>query len=108
MFGSGGAAFTNETFQTCNPNVGCAGQSSVVAGWTAGAGVEYAFADNWSALLEYLHVDFGSQSFSRTLLAGGFFDARQVTLTDEIFKAGLNYKFDLETPVVPRYTHSNM
>ena len=29
------------------------------AGWTGGAGVEYAFIDNWSAKLEYLYVDLG-------------------------------------------------
>ncbi len=27
------------------------------AGWTAGAGVEAAFADNWTARIEYLFVD---------------------------------------------------
>ena len=28
-------------------------------GWTGGAGVEYAFIDNWSAKIEYLYVDLG-------------------------------------------------
>ena len=28
-------------------------------GWTAGAGIEYAFAPSWSMKLEYLHVDLG-------------------------------------------------
>jgi outer membrane immunogenic protein len=31
-------------------------------GWTAGAGVEWAFADNWTAKLEYLYVDLGHSS----------------------------------------------
>ena len=30
---------------------------STKAGWTAGAGVEVAFADNWTARVEYLFVD---------------------------------------------------
>lgn len=29
-----------------------------LVGWVAGAGVEYAFTDNWTAGLEYLHYDF--------------------------------------------------
>jgi len=31
-------------------------------GWTVGAGVETAFANNWSAKLEYLYVDLGTRS----------------------------------------------
>jgi outer membrane immunogenic protein len=30
------------------------------AGWTAGAGIEWAFADNWTAKVEYLFVDIGA------------------------------------------------
>jgi len=32
------------------------------AGWTAGTGAEWMFARNWSAKLEYLHVDLGNVS----------------------------------------------
>jgi opacity protein-like surface antigen len=31
-------------------------------GWVVGAGWEYAFNNNWSAKVEYLHMDFGSSS----------------------------------------------
>jgi outer membrane immunogenic protein len=31
-------------------------------GWTAGAGAEWMFAHNWSAKLEYLYLDLGSDS----------------------------------------------
>ena len=30
------------------------------SGWTAGGGIEVAFAQNWSAKVEYLYMDFGS------------------------------------------------
>ena len=75
----------------------------LVTGWTAGGGVEYAFAGNWSAKLEYLHVDFGSQHFSRIPVGAGSFDARDVTLTNDIVRAGVNYKFGWDGPVVARY-----
>jgi outer membrane immunogenic protein len=102
VFGTGGVAFTDEGFQLCNLAVGCAGQSKTVTGWAAGGGVEYAFAGNWSAKLEYLHADFGSQSFARTPIANGFFGARNLTLTDDIVRAGVNYKFGWG-PVVAKY-----
>jgi outer membrane immunogenic protein len=36
--------------------------SKTKIGWTAGAGAEWMFARNWSAKLEYLYVDLGSES----------------------------------------------
>jgi outer membrane immunogenic protein len=36
--------------------------SKTKVGWTAGAGAEWMFARNWSAKLEYLYVDLGSES----------------------------------------------
>jgi hypothetical protein len=53
-------------------------------------GGEYIFG-SWSAKLEYLHVDFGSQLFSRILIADGFFFAGSVTLTDDVVRAGVNF-----------------
>jgi outer membrane immunogenic protein len=94
VFGTGGVAFTDESMQLCSPAIGCGEQSKIAAGWTAGGGVEYAFTGNWSAKLEYLHNDFGSQSFARTLdTGGGFFHAQNVTLTNDIVRAGVNYRF---------------
>jgi outer membrane immunogenic protein len=72
----------------------------VRAGWVVGAGVEAAFATNWSVKAEYLHMDFGSidQSFTTpavttifaTISASGNLHAR---LTDDIGRIGINYKF---------------
>jgi outer membrane immunogenic protein len=104
VFGTGGVAFTDEQLRLCNVAFGCGGQSKAETGWTAGAGVEYAFAGNWSAKLEYLHIDFGSQYFSRTSdTGGGTFHARDVSLKDDIVRAGLNYKFGWGGPVIARY-----
>jgi len=36
--------------------------SSTEAGWTAGVGLEYAFAPNWTAKAEYLFVDLANAS----------------------------------------------
>ncbi|WP_044542443.1 outer membrane beta-barrel protein [Bradyrhizobium sp. LTSP885] len=103
VFATGGVAFTDEGMQLCAVAFGCGNQSKIVAGWTAGGGVEYAFASNWSAKLEYLHNDFGSQHFERTPVGAVSFFAKDVTLTNDIVRAGVNYKFGWEGPVVANY-----
>jgi outer membrane immunogenic protein len=64
--------------------------SKTLDGWTAGAGVEWAFWHNWTAKFEYLHIDFSN--------TGGTFSSPTATvnvgsLQDEIVRAGVNYKF---------------
>ena len=56
-------------------------------GWTAGGGWEFAFADKWSAKLEYLYIDTGTVNFN---LAGTAISGK---LTDHIGRAGVNYHF---------------
>jgi opacity protein-like surface antigen len=34
------------------------------SGWTAGGGIEWAFADGWTAKVEYLFVDLGNRSIN--------------------------------------------
>ncbi len=93
FFGTGGAALAGEGINLCDPIHGCGSQSSVVAGWTAGGGAEFAFSRHWSFKLEYLHADFGSHYYSITPNNGGHFASRQVSLDDNIVRVGLNYKF---------------
>lgn len=103
VYGTGGVAFTDEKFLICNVTVGCAGRSKTVSGWTAGGGVEYAFASNLSAKLEYLHADFGTQSFARMRIGNGFFAARNITLTNDMVRVGVNYRFGWGGPLVAKY-----
>ena len=68
--------------------------SSTQIGWTAGAGVEFAFTPNLTGKVEYLYVDLGNQSC--TAVYCGFSAAAlptTVTLTENIVRAGINYKF---------------
>jgi outer membrane immunogenic protein len=71
--------------------VGTGSVSSTYSGWALGGGVEYAFLNNWSAKLEYLHLDFGNAPSvalapSAAVLSGG-------KLTDDIMRVGVNYRF---------------
>lgn len=71
-------------------------------GWTAGAGIEYAFLNNWSAFVEYDHYDFGSVNFSMIREAtGAFVEHLSVRQTDETVKAGINYHFAPPPPPAP-------
>jgi len=69
-------------------------------GYTVGGGVEYMFAQNWSAKAEYQYYDFGSSRFVAplALVAIGSFRNDEHTL-----KAGLNYRFNWASPVLARY-----
>jgi outer membrane immunogenic protein len=89
FYGTGGGAFAGLGFMPCNPRVGCSSQSMTALGWTAGVGVEYTFWAALSVKAEYLHADFGRQSFSNT----PNWVPHDVTLTNDIFRVGVNYNF---------------
>ena len=61
-------------------------------GWTVGAGVETAFANNWSAKLEYLYVDLGTRSIDTFDVDGAPFHV-EYRIRNNIVRVGLNYKF---------------
>jgi outer membrane immunogenic protein len=69
-------------------------------GYTVGAGLEYMFAPNWSAKIEYQYYNFGSSSFTSgpADIVGAQFKDDENTV-----KAGLNYRFNWANPAVARY-----
>ena len=69
-------------------------------GYTVGAGLEYMFAPNWSAKIEYQYYNFGSGTFT-----SGPADIVGARFTDDdhTVKAGINYRFNWGGPVVARY-----
>lgn len=82
---TGGAAFGN--INATAP--GLVGASAVNAGWTAGAGIEFAIAGNWTAKAEYLFVDLGK--FNCGLNCGPATD--NVSFDANVIRAGVNYRF---------------
>jgi outer membrane immunogenic protein len=75
--------------------------SAVNVGWTAGAGIEGALANNWTWKAEYLHVDLGSVSVTGTAPTGAAFKATSSNFTDDIVRVGLNYRFAPTAGVAP-------
>src|SRR5215831_12952007 len=61
-------------------------------GWTLGGGGEFKFSRAWSAKIEYLHYDFGTEDATLHTPANGNFRYRN-DLTSDAVKVGLNYHF---------------
>jgi outer membrane immunogenic protein len=59
------------------------------AGWTVGAGVEFAISGPWTAKLEYLYVDLGSANCATC----GPSAPDNVSLKENIVRGGINYRF---------------
>ena len=71
-----------------------ASKTTTQTGWTAGGGVEYLLNKNWTFKTEYLYVDLGSANLLNGSLGGVLNYNLKVHTTDNIVRAGLNYKFD--------------
>lgn len=71
-----------------------------LAGWTAGTGMDYALAGNWSAKFEYLYYDLGTIDNTVLDINPAFFQAPpgpdtyrgSARINGNIVRVGLNYK----------------
>lgn len=103
FYATAGVAFTDIRDSASNgAGITIAG-TSTRTGWTAGAGVEYMFAPNWSAKVEYLYADFGTLHDAFDVPTAGFFTGVNTHLTENIVRAGINYHFNWAQPIVARY-----
>jgi outer membrane immunogenic protein len=109
FYATGGLALTELKFgETYADTVGqdeTANSAKTKVGWTAGAGIEHAFTNNWSAKVEYLYSDFGKQSVSGPVFSGttpttGMI-AHDIDLKTNTVRGGLNYHFG--GPSIARY-----
>ncbi len=66
--------------------VGTTWNKETKAGWTAGAGIESAFAENWTARVEYLFVDLQNATFNQPPVTVKFSNTNLV-------RVGIDYKF---------------
>lgn len=114
IYGTGGLAYgrvassTGVFFPTSGDSY--AGTlDEVRVGWTAGGGIEWAFAPNWTAKAEYLYLDLGEHSYTDVCLTacgGAPLPAYTTTVRtrEHIARFGINYLFNGGAgPVVARY-----
>jgi outer membrane immunogenic protein len=105
LYAKGGAAVTDKNFQFLNTATGAINSSTgdhTRWGGTAGAGLEYGFAPNWSAALEYDHIFESGHGVAFTTPAGvpvaGPFTSGGDT---DLVTARINYRWG--GPVVAKY-----
>jgi outer membrane immunogenic protein len=94
IYAKGGAAWMDVNYsRTFSPAVVVVNSiSDTRVGWTIGAGIENAFAGNWSWKLEYNYLDFGSKTYNFTTTTGAV-TAVRIEQDAHIVKAGVNYRF---------------
>jgi len=104
---TGGLASAKVDANVTLPANGTFTDTHTLYGWTAGAGVEYAFLNNWSLKVEYLYARFENQAY---LFPGTTVTPRgALNLDNHIVRAGLNWKFtdcvfwSCAGPVVAKY-----
>ncbi len=90
VYGKGGAAWTRDENSFIAPAFGNFFFPAFNReGWTAGGGIEWMFANSWSAKVEYDHYDFGQKD---TFL--GEDEHLGARLNLDSVKAGINYHFN--------------
>lgn len=93
IYAKAGGAWTQEKYNFMV--LGATATGSVDrTGWLVGVGVEYAFAGNWSAKLEYNYMDMGSKLVTLTTTGGLVATPANVDLIVQTLKAGINYRFN--------------
>ncbi|MBN8934729.1 MAG: porin family protein, partial [Rhizobiales bacterium] len=85
VYTTAGFAWARNKVDINVPGLLVASSSATHTGWAAGAGIEHAFAPNWTARLEYLHTDYGTETYFNSPV-GLSADTDQV-------RVGINYLF---------------
>jgi outer membrane immunogenic protein len=83
LYAKGGAAFVNHEFTGPNAFGILVSESNTRTGWTVGAGLEWGFAPNWSAKVEYNFMDFSNDTL--------VFHNLETQIN--VVKVGVNYRF---------------
>jgi opacity protein-like surface antigen len=93
-----GGAWTDTTYSLLGDTNGGAlgtGSTSVTTwGWTAGIGVEYAVTSHWTTFAEYDHISLPPATVPFPTVAIISASNIAVTQSADLFKLGVNYKFD--------------
>lgn len=106
IYGTGGLAYgrTPTSYDVSTPNGGGVGALpfNVMAngpdwrvGWAAGGGFEYLVWNGWTAKVEYLHYDLGSDTLTvtNTIPVSNFTATVRPTFSGDLVRVGLNHKF---------------
>lgn len=98
LYGKGGYAWANNEFSATALGLTLS-SSQFHNGWTVGGGAEWAFAGPWSVKAEYMFARYSQQNYFAQLAPPGLAFGMDV----HTVKAGVNYRFGWDGPVVARY-----
>ena len=102
LYVKGGGAWTRSDIWLDNAAGGrVASAKADRSGWTVGVGLEYLFAPNFSAKVEYDYYDFGSRATTFSTPAGTALGQVNTKLDVHSVKAGVNYHFNWGGPAAP-------
>src|SRR2546427_6634426 len=95
---AGGGWVGNNSFTITNVTTGASittSNNNTNSGWLVGGGIEWAFAPNWSAKIEYDYLGLDSRTFivpAGVFLAGDTFTTSNPNV--QMVKVGINYRFN--------------
>jgi outer membrane immunogenic protein len=90
FYAKGGYGWANNRISSTLAGLTLVEESKTHSGWTIGAGTEYMFAPNWSAKVEYMYADYGSERYLTAIAAPGI----DIGLVTHTVKGGINYHFN--------------
>ena len=97
LYAKAGGAWAHDVYNIAvfNSALPSALGSATPSGWTAGAGLEWAFfGGGWTAFAEYDYLDFGTKRVNYTAVAApGFTFPLDVRQSVNLFLFGINYRF---------------
>jgi outer membrane immunogenic protein len=105
IYAKGGAAWAGDEYGLNGSFVGTPFSytgSETRFGYTIGAGIEWAFLQNWSAKVEYAYYDFGTKSLN-LFDSTGTPDPSRISQRIQTVMVGINYHFWTGAPVSAKY-----
>jgi outer membrane immunogenic protein len=99
FYGKGGGAWVgNNGFTVTNVTTGASvtgSSNNNTTGWLAGAGIEWAFANNWTVKFEYDYIGLSARTFTipTGVLAGDTFTTGSNNI--QMVTAGVNFLFNM-------------
>jgi outer membrane immunogenic protein len=91
LYVTGGFASAKVDANVTIPAAGIFTDTHTLYGWTVGAGIEYAFWNNWSLKGEYLYARFENQAY--LFPATPVVPRGALNLDNHIFRVGLNWRY---------------
>jgi opacity protein-like surface antigen len=95
VYGKGGAAWAGDRYSATGTFLGVPFDFEGLEtrlGWTAGAGIEWAFLNNWSLKLEYDYYGFGTRSVTFTDNVSGTIGPLDVKQNIQVILLGVNFR----------------